>query len=84
VPSLAGAIVLRARAWQSRQADRDAEDLVRLLAIVLDVASVRAELRPAERRALGQIRPLADPAHRAWRVAPDPEEAPAALARLTN
>jgi hypothetical protein len=30
VPSLAGAIVLKTRAWEGRQAPRDADDLVRL------------------------------------------------------
>ncbi|MHB8892135.1 MAG: hypothetical protein ACYC65_08830, partial [Candidatus Limnocylindrales bacterium] len=84
VPSLAGAIVLKVRAWQARQTARDAEDLVRLLAIVLDVEAVRDELRPAERRALGHVRPLTDPTHRAWRVARDPEEAQTAFDRLAR
>ncbi len=84
VPSLAGAIALKTRAWQARQAARDAEDMVRLLALVRDVEAVRAELRPVERRALGRVRPLADPANRAWRVSSDPEEAQAAFARLAG
>jgi predicted nucleotidyltransferase len=84
VPSLAGAIVLKSRAWRDRQAERDAEDLVRLLAIVVDVEAVRRELKPAERQALRQVRPLVDPSHRAWRVARDPEEALLAFARLAR
>jgi hypothetical protein len=76
--------VLKSRAWRDRQAERDAEDLVRLLAIVVDVEAVRRELKPAERRALRQVRPLVDPSHRAWRVARDPEEALLAFARLAR
>jgi predicted nucleotidyltransferase len=84
VPSLAGAIVLKLQAWASRQADRDAEDLVRLLALVGDVEAVRAELKPAERRLLGRVRPLADDRSRTWRAAADPDEARAAWRRLAG
>jgi hypothetical protein len=44
----------------------------------------RAELTAAERRALGLVRPLDDPGHRSRRASSDPEEARAALARLTG
>lgn len=84
VPSLAGAIVLKIRAWEARQATRDAEDLVRLLALVADVELVRAELKVAERRALGRVGPLADEHGRVWRAATDPDEARAAFARLAD
>ena len=84
VASLAGAIVLKVRAWQARQAARDAEDLVHLLEIVHDVAAVRSELKLAERRALGHVRPLTDPTRRVWRVARDPQEAQAAFDRLAH
>ena len=84
VPSLAGGIVLKLRAWESRQAGRDAEDLVRLLALVGDVEAVRSELKPAERQLLGQVRPLADERSRIWRVAADPDEARAAWLRLAG
>ena len=84
VPSLAGGIVLKIRAWESRQAPRDAEDLVRLLAVVGDVEAVRAELKPAERRSLGRVGRLADLRSRAWRVAVDPDEARAAFLRLAG
>ena len=60
VPTLAGGIILKLRAWESRRAERDAEDLVRLLSLVGDVEAARAELKPAERQLLGQVRPLAD------------------------
>jgi predicted nucleotidyltransferase len=84
VPSLAGGIVLKLRAWEARQAERDAEDLVRLLSLVVDVEAARSELKPAERRLLGQVRPLADERSRIWRAAADPEEARAALLRLVD
>ncbi len=84
VPSLAGAIVLKVRAWEARQAARDAEDLVRLLGLVRDVEAARAELKPAERRSLGRVGPLADDGARAWRAAADPDEAHAAFARLAG
>ncbi len=84
VPSLAGGLALKLRAWESRQADRDAEDLVRLLALVGDVAALRSELKPVERRLLGRVRQLIDPRSRAWRVAADPEEARAAFLRLSS
>jgi hypothetical protein len=83
-PSLAGGIVLKLRAWESRQAERDAEDLVRLLSLVGDVETVREELKPAERRLLGQVRPLAGERSRIWRAAADPDEAQAAFLRLAG
>jgi predicted nucleotidyltransferase len=83
-PSLVGGIVLKLRAWEERQAQRDAEDLVRLLALVGDVEALRSEMKPAERRLLGQVRPLVDPRGRLWRAAADPEEARAAFLRLAD
>jgi hypothetical protein len=84
VPSVAGAIVLKTHAWHARHAARDVEDLVRLLAIIGDVEAAREELKAAERRALGSVRPLSDPVHPAWRAVPDPEDARAALDRLAD
>jgi predicted nucleotidyltransferase len=84
VPSLAGAIVLKTGAWHDRRAARDAEDLVRLLALVDDVESMRADFEPKERRRLGAVTPLADPAHSAWLAGQDPEEANLAWERLKD
>jgi predicted nucleotidyltransferase len=84
VPSVAGAIVLKVHAWQARQASRDAEDLVRLLDLVQDVDEVRGALKPAERRRLAAIAPLADERSMAWRAARDPDNARAAFARLSQ
>jgi predicted nucleotidyltransferase len=84
VPSVAGAIVLKIHAWQARQSPRDAEDIVRLLALIIDVDSVRGEMKAAERRTLGQVAPLADRVHSAWRAVSDPDDARAAFARLSD
>lgn len=83
VPSLAGLIVLKVSAWQGRRAERDLEDLVRLLDLIPDPGRLMHELKPAERRRLAMIDALDDPGLRAWTVAQDPAEARAALARIT-
>lgn len=82
VPSVAGAIAIKLQAWGTRRGQRDLEDLVRLLGIVDDVEVVRSELKPSERRALGRIAALRDPASPSWRATRSPEDARAALARL--
>ena len=84
VPSVAGAIVLKVHAWQARQAPRDADDLVRLLDLVQDVEEVGASLKPAERRRLASVLPLADAGSAAWRTARDPDNARAAFARMSR
>jgi len=84
IPSIAGAIALKVGAWHARHAPRDAEDLVRLLALVADVEAMRGDLKPIERRALAQIAPLADVANRAWRAVIDADDAQAAFARLSD
>lgn len=84
IPSLAGAIGLKVMAFSVRRADRDLEDLVRLLALVEDVEALRRELKRTERRRLGSIAALRDPVHRTWRVLADPDDARAAYARLAD
>jgi len=84
VPSVAGAIVLKVHAWQARQASRDADDLVRLLELVQDVEELGATLKPAERRRLASVLPLADASSATWRTARDPDNARAAFARLSR
>ena len=84
VPSVVGAIVLKVHAWQARQAPRDADDLVLLLELVLDVDEVRAALKPSEQRRLAAIAPLADDRSPAWWTARDPDDARAAFARLSR
>jgi predicted nucleotidyltransferase len=84
VPSLGGAIALKVRAWHARHAERDAQDLVRLLSLVIDVDTVRRDLKRAERRGLGRIAPLGDAASPAWGAVLDPDDAQAAFARLSD
>ena len=57
---------------------------MRLLSLVGDVEAARAELKPAERRLLGQVQPLADERRRIWRAAADPDDARAAFLRLAG
>lgn len=84
LPSLAGAIVLKAHAFTARRARRDLDDLVCLLGLVPDVETVRAELKPGERRLLGSVSALHDPGHIAWSVVEDADDARAAFARLAD
>ena len=84
IPSVAGALVVKVRAYQARRTDRDLEDLVRLLGLVVDVEAVRSELEPRERTRLGSISALRDEDHPAWSVLVDPDDARAALGRLAD
>lgn len=84
VPTVAGAIAVKLRAWSARRQRRDLEDLVRLLALVDDVELVRSELKPGERRALGRLGTLDDPRDASWRATTSPADARAALARLKD
>ncbi|MES2211093.1 MAG: nucleotidyl transferase AbiEii/AbiGii toxin family protein [Chloroflexota bacterium] len=84
VPSVAGAIAMKLQAWAARRAQRDLEDLVRLLAVVEDVEIVRSELKPAERRALGRLAALYDPTASVWRTTRSADDARAAFARIRD
>lgn len=84
IPTVAGGIVTKVRAYQARRTNRDLEDLVRLLGLVEDVEAVRGEMKPRERQRLGSISALQDEDHPAWSVAIDPDDARAALARLAD
>lgn len=83
IPSLAGAIVIKVRAWQARGAPRDVQDLARLLALVADVEATISGLERDERRALGRVTPLRDEHHVAWDSAVDPDDARSAFWRLS-
>lgn len=84
IPSIAGAIVLKTRAYETRRALRDVEDLARLLGLVADAAVVRAELKPAERAALAAVTPLRDPHSRLYRASFAPDDAYSAFRRLAD
>ena len=51
--------------------------------MVDEVEAARSELKPAERRLLGLVRPLADARIRAWRGVAGPDDARAAFLRIT-
>jgi hypothetical protein len=84
IPSLAGALAMKVRAYQARRTDRDLEDIVRLPGLVDDVEAVRGELSPRERNRLGSISALGDQDHPAWSILIDPDDAQAALGRLAD
>jgi hypothetical protein len=85
VPSLVGAIVIKARVTAvSRQAEKHRRDLARLLALVRDVPACRAELSRSEREYLRAHRELRDPRHPAWRGIAGAEDGAAALSILAE
>ena len=84
IPSVAGALVMKVRAYQARRTDRDLEDIVRLLGLVDDVEAVHGDLKPHERKRLGAIAALRDEDHPAWSILVDPDDARAALGRLAD
>lgn len=88
VPSLAGAIVIKA--WvvgsvQNRNTRRKHErDLARPLAVVADPVAMLAELAGRERGYLRQRAEMVDAAHLAWRRVPGVENGITALSILVN
>jgi predicted nucleotidyltransferase len=84
VPSLAGAIVMKARAATSPvRTTRDHRDLARLLVLVPDPGSMREELSSRERGYLRRLSALTDPGHEAWVGIPAAADGRVALARLS-
>lgn len=83
LPSLLGAIVIKARvagSVQNKQSQAKHErDLARLLALVKDPKAVRAELTRKEQGYLRERAALTDPSHRAWRNVAGSEDGAAAL-----
>lgn len=83
LPSLLGAIVIKARvagSVQNKQSQPKHErDLARLLALVKDPKADRAELTRKEQGYLRERAALTDPAHRAWRNVAGAEDGAAAL-----
>jgi hypothetical protein len=69
IPSLAGAIIIKSRVATMAQDGREKHerDLARLLTLVPDVVSLRAELTVRERGYLRAHRDLLDVGHPAWR-----------------
>lgn len=82
IPTLAGAIAIKGRAATAARDGREKHerDLARLLALVPDVVSLRAELTVRERGSLRTHRALLDVGHPAWRRVARTEDGVSALA----
>ena len=82
IPTLAGAIVIKGRVAAVARDGREKHerDLARLLTLVPDVDSLRAELTAAERGYLRAHRALLDVGHPAWRRVARTEDGVSALA----
>ena len=82
IPTLPGAIVIKSRVAAVAQDGREKHerDLARLLALVPDVVSLRAELTVSERGYLRRHRGLLDVGHPAWRRVATAQDGMAALA----
>jgi hypothetical protein len=86
IPTLAGAIVIKSRVAAVAQDGRDKHerDLARLLALVPDVVSLRAELTVRERGYLRTHRALLDVGHAAWRRVARAQDGVSALAFMID
>lgn len=84
VPSLTGALVIKARAAASSHDEKHRWDLARLLALVGDVNSIRADLTRRERGYLRDRVELLDPDHPAWAGIANADDAIIALRRLAD
>lgn len=86
VPTLIGAILLKARVVGSARGSRrkHERDLARLLVLVRDPETVAQGLAHGERADLRDRVELTDPAHRAWAGIVGPEDGTAALEILAG
>ena len=67
VPTLAGALVIKARAASSSSLAKHRRDLARLVVLVSNIDEMRAELTAKERGYLRAHQALGDPTNEAWR-----------------
>lgn len=86
IPSLPGALIIKARAAANARASRakHERDLARLLALVAEPRVMRAELSRKERGYLGLHPALRSTSHPAWRGIPAAEDAVLALGILVE
>jgi hypothetical protein len=84
IPSLLGALVIKARVAASSGLEKHRRDLARLLALVGDVEPMRREMTSKERGYLRARSELRDPRHPAWSGIPNAEDAIIALERLSE
>lgn len=83
VPTLLGAVIIKARVSASSKQPKHHRDLARLLALVNDVEAMRAEMSSKELKYLGARSELRDPGRPAWNGIPNAEDAIIALERLS-
>lgn len=83
IPSLLGAIIIKARVCASSREEKHRRDLARLLALVDDVEAMRQEMSQSERKYLRARSELRNVTHPAWRGIPNAEDAVIALDRLS-
>ena len=84
VPSLLGAIIIKARVCASSTLPKHRRDLVRLLALVDDVGAMRQEMSPNERKYLRARSELRSDRHPAWHGILNSQDAIIALERLSE
>ncbi len=84
VPTLAGALVIKARAASSSSNAKHLRDLARLLALVSNIEGMRSELTAKERGYLRTHEQLLDPANGAWRGIAGATDGIIALSRLAS
>lgn len=86
IPSLAGAIIIKARAATAAQVTREKHerDLARLVALVAEPAALRDELTRKERTYLRAHADMLSLQHPAWRGIPGSEDAVLALEILAE
>lgn len=84
IPTLLGALIMKARVCVSSSQQKHRRDLARLLALVQDIEAVRAEMSRGERKYLRARSELRDPGHVAWNGVTDAEDAIIALERLSE
>lgn len=84
IPSLLGAIIIKARVSASSKLEKHPRDLARLLALVGDVEPMRQEMSSKERKYLRARSELRDPRHPAWNGIANAEDGIIALERLSE
>lgn len=84
IPSLLGAIVIKARVAASSGLDKHRRDVARLLALADDVEPMRQEMSSKERGYLRARSELRNPSHPAWNGIANSEDAIIALERLSE
>ncbi len=84
VPTVAGALVIKAQAASSSSNAKHLRDLARLLVLVSNIEEMRSELTAKERGYLRAHQQLLDPANEAWRGVAGAGDGIIALGRLAS